>query len=57
MASLSLVCKILSGAMELSKALVVNVEVHEGKVDWRYSIHGKAEMPGFMFVVTLNHYQ
>ena len=55
MASLSLVCKILSGAMELSKALTVNVEVHEGKVDWRYSIQGKAEMPGFMFVVTLNH--
>ncbi|CAL8355745.1 unnamed protein product [Gadus morhua 'NCC'] len=46
-----LVCKILSGAMELSKALTVNVEVHEGKVDWRYSIQGKAEMPGFMFVI------
>jgi len=51
----SLVCKIRSGAIDRSKVLTVAVEVHEGKVDWRYSIHGKAEMPGFTFVVTLNH--
>lgn len=50
-------CKIRSGAVELANPLTVAVEVREGKVDWRYSIHGKAQMPGFMFVVTLNHRQ
>lgn len=47
----SLVCKIRSGATELSKAVSITVEVHEGKVEGRYSIDGKAEMPGFTFVV------
>lgn len=48
----SLVCKIRSGASELFKPLNITVEVHEGKVEGRYSIDGKAEMPGFTFVVT-----
>lgn len=47
----SLVCKIRSGATELSKPVNITVEVHEGKVEGRYSIDGKAEMPGFTFVV------
>lgn len=47
----SLVCKIRSGASELSKPVNITVEVHEGKVEGRYSIDGKAEMPGFTFVV------
>ena len=46
-------CKIRSGATELSKPVNITVEVHEGKVDGRYSIDGKAEMPGFRFVVIL----
>jgi len=48
---LSLVCKIRSGSAELSKPVHITVEVHEGKVEGRYSIDGKAEMPGFIFVV------
>lgn len=44
-------CKIRSGATELSKPVNITVEVHEGKVEGRYSIDGKAEMPGFTFVV------
>lgn len=44
-------CKIRSGAIELSKPVNITVEVHEGKVEGRYSIDGKAEMPGFTFVV------
>lgn len=47
----SLVCKIRSGATELSKPVNITVEVHEGKVEGRYSIDGKAEMSGFTFVV------
>lgn len=47
----SLVCKIRSGATDLSKPVNITVEVHEGKVEGRYSIDGKAEMPGFTFVV------
>uniref|UniRef100_A0A8C5DA49 Macrophage-stimulating protein receptor n=1 Tax=Gouania willdenowi TaxID=441366 RepID=A0A8C5DA49_GOUWI len=46
-----LVCKIRSGALELSKHVNITVEVHEGKVEGRYSIDGKAEMPGFSFVI------
>ncbi|KAG7229677.1 hypothetical protein INR49_012721 [Caranx melampygus] len=46
-----LVCKIRSGATELSKPVNITVEVHEGKVEGRYSIDGKAEMPGFTFVI------
>ncbi|TNN67351.1 Macrophage-stimulating protein receptor [Liparis tanakae] len=46
-----LVCKIRSGSTELSKAVNITVEVHEGKVEGRYSIDGKAEMPGFTFVI------
>ncbi|KAM9408994.1 macrophage-stimulating protein receptor [Pholidichthys leucotaenia] len=46
-----LVCKIRSGAIELSKPVNITVEVHEGKVDGPYSIEGKAETPGFTFVV------
>lgn len=49
----SLVCKIRSGAAEQSRPVNVTVEVHEGKVEGRYSIDGKAEMPGFIFVVIL----
>uniref|UniRef100_A0A8D0AFX2 receptor protein-tyrosine kinase n=1 Tax=Sander lucioperca TaxID=283035 RepID=A0A8D0AFX2_SANLU len=45
------VCKIRSGATELSKPVNITVEVHEGKVEGRYSIDGKAEMPGFTFVI------
>ncbi|KAK5913025.1 hypothetical protein CesoFtcFv8_002847 [Champsocephalus esox] len=45
-----LVCKIRSGAAEQSRPVNVTVEVHEGKVEGRYSIDGKAEMPGFIFV-------
>lgn len=48
---LSLVCKIRSGTTELSKPVSIMVEVHEGKMEGRYSIDGKAEMPGFTFVV------
>lgn len=51
----SLVCKIRSGATDLSKAVNVTVEVREGeggmKVEGRYAIDGKAEMPGFTFLV------
>lgn len=47
----SLVCKIRSGTTELSKPVNITVEVHEGKVEGRYSIDGKAEMSGFTFVV------
>ncbi|XP_040059681.1 macrophage-stimulating protein receptor isoform X3 [Gasterosteus aculeatus] len=46
-----LVCKIRSGSIELSKPVNITVEVHEGKVEGRYSIDGKAEMPGFTFVI------
>ncbi|XP_051932720.1 macrophage-stimulating protein receptor isoform X2 [Hippocampus zosterae] len=50
-----LVCKIRSGATELSKAVNVTVEVREGeggtKVEGRYAIDGKAEMPGFTFLI------
>ncbi|KAL0978630.1 hypothetical protein UPYG_G00173080, partial [Umbra pygmaea] len=46
-----LVCKIRSGASELSRPVNITVEVHEGKVDGRYSIDGKAEAPGFTFVI------
>lgn len=49
----SLVCKIRSGASELFQPLNITVEVHEGKVEGRYSIDGKAEMPGFTFVVII----
>ncbi|XP_062328311.1 macrophage-stimulating protein receptor [Osmerus eperlanus] len=49
--STHLVCKIRSGEIELSKPVNVTVEVHEGKVEGRYSIDGKAEMPGFTFVI------
>nr|XP_015815471.2 macrophage-stimulating protein receptor [Nothobranchius furzeri] len=45
-----LVCKIRSGVTELSKPVHITVEVREGKVEGRYSINGKAEMPGFTFV-------
>lgn len=50
---LSLVCKIRSRTTELSKPVNIMVEVHEGKVEGRYAIDGKAEMPGFTFVVTI----
>uniref|UniRef100_A0A8D3C4P2 receptor protein-tyrosine kinase n=1 Tax=Scophthalmus maximus TaxID=52904 RepID=A0A8D3C4P2_SCOMX len=46
-----LVCKIRSGATELSRPVNITVEVHEGKVEGRYSIDGKAETPGFTFVI------
>ncbi|XP_038152026.1 macrophage-stimulating protein receptor isoform X1 [Cyprinodon tularosa] len=49
--STHLVCKIRSGATELFKPISITVEVHEGKVEGRYSIDGKAEIPGFTFVV------
>lgn len=52
---LSLVCKIRSGTTELSKPVGITVEVNEGKVEGRYSIDGKAEMPGFTFVVRTSH--
>lgn len=52
----SLVCKIRSGTTELSKPVNITVEVHEGKVEGRYSIDGKAEMPGFTFVVISIYY-
>lgn len=51
----SLACKIRSGTTELSKAVGITVEVHEGKVDGRYSIDGKAEKQGFTFVVQTPH--
>ena len=47
----SLLCKIRSGTTDLSKPVNITVEVHESKVEGRYSIDGKAEMPGFTFVV------
>uniref|UniRef100_A0A3Q3WBW3 Macrophage-stimulating protein receptor n=1 Tax=Mola mola TaxID=94237 RepID=A0A3Q3WBW3_MOLML len=46
-----LVCKIRSGTAELSKPVSITVEVHEGKVEGRYSIDGKTEMSGFTFVI------
>ncbi|XP_049589444.1 macrophage-stimulating protein receptor isoform X1 [Syngnathus scovelli] len=50
-----LVCKIRSGATDLSKPVNVTVEVHEGeggmKVEGRYAIDGKAQMPGFTFLI------
>lgn len=47
----SLVCKIRSGASELFKPVNITVEVQETRAEGRYSIEGKAEMPGFTFVV------
>lgn len=52
-ASVSLVCKIRSGTSELFKPVNITVDVHEGRVEGRYSIDGKAEVPGFTFVVTI----
>uniref|UniRef100_A0A3Q3BEF5 Macrophage-stimulating protein receptor n=1 Tax=Kryptolebias marmoratus TaxID=37003 RepID=A0A3Q3BEF5_KRYMA len=49
----TLVCKIRSGVMELSKPVNITVEVHEGKVEGRYSIDGRAEIPGFKFVTPI----
>ncbi|XP_030633319.1 macrophage-stimulating protein receptor [Chanos chanos] len=50
--STSLICKIRSGATEpLFRPVNITVKVHEGKVEGRYSIDGKAEMPGFTFVI------
>ncbi|XP_053724128.1 macrophage-stimulating protein receptor isoform X1 [Synchiropus splendidus] len=49
--STHLVCKIRSGDTDLMKPVNVTVEVHEGKVEGRYSIDGKAEMPGFTFLI------
>ncbi|KAK2862548.1 hypothetical protein Q5P01_002081 [Channa striata] len=46
-----LVCKIRSSTSELSKPLNITVEVHEGKVEGRYSIDGKAQALGFTFVI------
>ncbi|XP_077583219.1 macrophage-stimulating protein receptor isoform X2 [Stigmatopora nigra] len=50
-----LVCKIRSGATDLSKPVNVTVEVHESeggvKVEGRYAIDGKAGMPGFTFLI------
>lgn len=48
-------CKIRSGTIELSKPVSITVEVYEGKVEGRYSIDGKAEIPGFTFVVQMPH--
>lgn len=48
-------CKIRSGTTELSKPVSITVEVYEGKVEGRYSIDGKAEIPGFTFVVQTTH--
>lgn len=50
-------CKIRSGTTELSKPVNITVEVHEGKVEGRYAIDGKAEMPGFTFVVIVQLYR
>ncbi|XP_061544735.1 macrophage-stimulating protein receptor isoform X3 [Phycodurus eques] len=50
-----MVCKIRSGATDLSKPVNITVEVHENeggmKVEGRYAIDGKAEMPGFRFLI------
>ncbi|XP_024126276.1 macrophage-stimulating protein receptor [Oryzias melastigma] len=46
-----LVCKIRSGTTNLSKPVSITVEVHEDRVESRYTIDGKAEMPGFTFVI------
>ncbi|XP_061584010.1 macrophage-stimulating protein receptor [Cololabis saira] len=46
-----LVCKIRSGTTNLSKPVDITVEVHEGKVEGHYAIDGKAEIPGFAFVI------
>ncbi|XP_077459070.1 macrophage-stimulating protein receptor isoform X1 [Stigmatopora argus] len=50
-----LVCKIRSGATDLSKPVNVTAEVHESeggvKVEGRYAIDGKAGMPGFTFLI------
>uniref|UniRef100_A0A3B4B939 Sema domain-containing protein n=1 Tax=Periophthalmus magnuspinnatus TaxID=409849 RepID=A0A3B4B939_9GOBI len=53
----SLVCKIRSGTTELSKPVNVTIEVHEGKVEGRYSIDGRAEMPGFTFMPNITEIQ
>ncbi|MBN3326565.1 RON protein, partial [Atractosteus spatula] len=45
-----LVCQIESGANELSQPLQITVEVHEAKVEGRYSIDGKAQIEQFIFV-------
>uniref|UniRef100_A0AAY5L3W5 Macrophage-stimulating protein receptor n=1 Tax=Esox lucius TaxID=8010 RepID=A0AAY5L3W5_ESOLU len=46
-----LVCKILSWGIELATPVNITVEVHEGRVEGRYSIDGKAETSGFTFVI------
>ncbi|KAM4581933.1 macrophage-stimulating protein receptor isoform 2-T3 [Fundulus diaphanus] len=49
--STHLVCKIRSGATKLFEPVNITVEVHEGRLEGRYSIDGKAQMSGFTFVV------
>ncbi|XP_029286992.1 macrophage-stimulating protein receptor-like isoform X2 [Cottoperca gobio] len=44
-----LVCKIQENTP--NKNLTITLDVHEGEVEGRYSIEGKAQMPGFSFVV------
>ncbi|XP_075996998.1 macrophage-stimulating protein receptor-like isoform X2 [Genypterus blacodes] len=45
-----LVCEIHQQRTTANQELNITVEVHEGKVDSRYSIEGKAQMSGFSFV-------
>ncbi|XP_035242619.1 macrophage-stimulating protein receptor [Anguilla anguilla] len=49
--STHLVCEIHTGAKELLQPVDIVAEVHEGKVEGRYSIDGKAQIQGFTFVV------
>ncbi|KAL7843711.1 hypothetical protein AOLI_G00252230 [Acnodon oligacanthus] len=47
-----LMCKIRSAASEpLFRPVNLTARVHEGRVEGPYSIEGKAEMPGFTFVL------
>lgn len=45
-----LVCKI-QGKNKPGQALKIVLGVHEGKVEGRYSIEGRAQIQGFAFVV------
>lgn len=49
-----LVCKIHEQRTSSNQELNITVEVHEGKVEGRYSIEGQAHMSGFSFVVRIS---
>lgn len=46
-----LVCQISGDVTDVSQPLSITLEVDEGVVMGRYSIHGKAQMDGLSFVV------